>query len=264
MTPSAVDIGATLILVLPGFLSYRAALGRRADPSRRSILWQLAEMLEYSVYVHILGIGLVFLTSGVLGLFEVETHLSELPSRKPHEFLSTYFVEGVLLFTLYPVYVVLTAVAMGAYDVPHHAATGIVRLVGFLTRLLGAIPGLRWLRPPTPNFPVEPVWYRAFHVATDAFTQFRPEVIVKMKRGDIYYGKLMSYPIEPDTERAKDFLIAGATYVPANHQGRSYRLHDEDGGGTVLLNSADVDSIQVYYAPANNEEDPPTDLANPS
>lgn len=254
MTPSALDIGATLILVLPGFLSYRAALGRRADPTRRSLLWQLAEMLEYSIYVHILGVGLVFLIAGVLGVFQVETHLSELPSRKPHEFLSTYFVEGILLLTLYPIYIVGASVAMGAYDVPHHVATGIVRLVGLLVRLIGAIPGLRWLRPPTPNFPVEPVWYRAFHVATDGFTRFRPEVIVKMKRGDIYYGKLASYPIEPDTERAKDFLITGATYVPANHQGRSYRLYEEDFGGTVLLNSADVDSIQIYYAPAGDEE----------
>ena len=255
MTPSALDIGATLILVLPGFLSYRAALARRADPSRRSVLWQLAEMLEYSVYVHILGIGLLFFVTGFLGWFHVETHLSELPAKKPHEFLTTYFVEGVLLFTLYPLYVVGAAVVMGAYDVPNHTATGIVRGVGLIVRLIGAIPWLPRLRPPTPNFPVEPVWYRAFNVATDGFTTALPDVIVKMKRGDIYYGKLSSYPIELDTERAKDFLIIGATYLPENRPGRSYALFDQEGGGTVLLNSADVDSIQVYYAPPTDEEE---------
>ena len=138
MTPSALDIGATLILVLPGFLSYRSALSRRADPSRRSVLWQLAEMLEYSVYVHVLGVMLVFAVTAVLhSVFHLETHLSELPSKPPHEFLSAYFVEGILLFTLYPAYVVVVAVLMGAYDVPHSMATHIVRGFGLLVRGIG-------------------------------------------------------------------------------------------------------------------------------
>ena len=251
MTPSALDIGAILILVLPGFLSYRSALGRRADPSRRSALWQLAEMLEYSVYVHVLGVGLVFAAAAVLhSLFHLETHLSELPGKKPHEFLSAYFVEGTLLFTLYPLYVVVAAVLMGAYEVPHRMATGIVKGAGLLARGIGAIPGLGWIKPPRPNFPVEPIWYKAFHVATDGFALSRPEVMVRMKRGDIYYGVLVSYPIAPDSQREKDFLIDQATYAPAGHRGRLYRLQEQEGGGTVLLNSADVDSIQVYYDPA--------------
>ena len=250
MTPSALDIGATLILVLPGFLSYRSALSRRADPSRRSILWQLAEMLEYSVYVHVLGVALVFVITAVLrSTFHLETHLSELPGKAPHEFLSTYFVEGILLFTLYLAYVVVAAVLMGAYDVPHSMATHIVQGFGLLVRGIGAIPGLRRLRPPIAHFPVEPIWYKTFHVATGGFTRSRPEVMVKMKRGDIYYGLLESYPILPDSERSKDFVITRATYAPASGQGETYHLEQQEGGGTVLLNSADVDSIQVYYDP---------------
>ena len=216
-------------------------------------------MLEYSVYVHVLGVALVFAVTSVLrSVFHLETHLSELASGPPHEFLREYFTEGILLFTLYPAYVVGAAVLMGAYDVPHLMATQIVRGFGLLVRGIGAIPGLHWVKPPTAHFPVEPIWYKTFHVATDGFTQSRPEVMVKMKRGDIYYGLLASYPILPDSERSKDFVITRATYAPAGGEGDTYRLEQQTGGGTVLLNSADVDSIQVYYdqyEPADDTEE---------
>ena len=211
MTPSALDIGAILVLVLPGFVSYRSALARQADPSRRSTLWQLAEMLEYSLYVHLLGVALVLGVSALLdSAFHLELHLNELPSKQPHEFLSAYFIEGTLLFTLYPLYVVVASVLLGAYSIPHRAATGIVKGGGLLARGLGAIPYMGWIKPPSPDFPIEPIWYKAFHVATDGFTRSRPAVMVKMKRGDIYYGVLDSYPILPDSQRAKDFLIVHA------------------------------------------------------
>ena len=253
MTPSAWDIAAILVLVLPGFVSYRSALARRADPSRRSTLWQLAEMLESSLYVHLLGVALVFGVSALLdSAFHLELHLNELPSKQPHEFLSAYFVEGTLLFTLYPLYVVVASVLLGAYSIPHRAATGIVKGGGLLARGLGAIPYMGWIKPPSPDFPIEPIWYKAFHVATDGFTRSRPAVMVKMKRGDIYYGVLDSYPILPDSQRAKDFLIVQAQYAPAGHQEEPYRLEDMPGGGTVLLNSEDVDSIQVYYDPVED------------
>ena len=256
MTPSALDIGAVLVLILPGFLSHRSALARRADPARRSTLWQLAEMLEYSLYVHLLGVALVLGIAALLDCaFRLESHLSELPSMKPHEYLSAYFVEGTLIFTLYPLYVVVASVLMGAYSIPHQVATLIVMGGGRLARWIGAIPFLGWIKPPSPDFPVEPIWYKAFHVATRGFEESRPEVMVKMKRGDIYHGVLGSYPILPDSQRAKDFLIVQARYAPAGHQGRLHSLEAMNGGGTVLLNSADVDSIQVYYAPTEDVQE---------
>ena len=245
MTPSAVDIGAILILVLPGFLSYRSALSRRADPSRRSVLWQLAQMLEYSVYVHLLGIGLVFAIEALLhAIWHVDTHLDELSSRRPHEFLNEYFVEGTLLFTLYPLYVVVAAVLMGAYALPHVFATAIVRIGGLVVSTVSRLPWMSWMKLPMPDFPVEPIWYKTFNVATDGFQQSSPEVVVIMKRGDMYYGRLESYPILPDSESSKDFLITDAKYAPAG-LGRSFELSNQEGGGTVLLNSPNVDSIQA-------------------
>ena len=32
-----------------------------------------------------------------------------------------------------------------------------------------------------------------------------------MKRGDVYYGELASYPVLPDSQKEKDFLIKSAS-----------------------------------------------------
>ena len=193
MPKTAVDVAAVLLLVLPGFLAYRFALARRADPTRRSPLWQLAAMLEYSVYVHIVGIALIF---GVIWLltiiFGINSHLSELPSKGPQEFLISYFTEGVLLFTLYPVYVVFGAILMGVYDLPNWVAAAVVRGVSALTGKIGSMPGLKWVRSPRPGYPEEPIWYHAFSVEKGEISDAPPLLLVRMKRGDVYYGELAS------------------------------------------------------------------------
>ena len=71
--------------------------------------------------------------------------------------------------------------------------------------------------------------------------------MIRMKRGDIYYGELASYPLLPDSQKEKDFLIAKARFYPGGDPEKEYRLEDIDGGGTVLLNTAEVSSIDVYY-----------------
>ena len=152
MPSSAADIGAVLLLllVLPGFLAYRSALARRADPTRRSPLWQLSEILEYSLYVHVAGVGLLFGLVGILQSFGIDTHVRELPRQGPLEFIDAYFVEGMLLLTLYPVYVTFAATLMGAYDLPGWARGCLSRNHGpdeesFVNSLLalGAFPTSR-------------------------------------------------------------------------------------------------------------------------
>ena len=192
------------------------------------------------------GVWVAALLDSVFGL---ETHLSELPAKRPHEFLSGYFVEGSLLFILYSLYVIVAAVVMGAYEVPSRVATGIAKGSGLLARWVVRVPGLRWIKPPRPNFPQEPIWYHAFHVATGGFVEAQLSVLVRMKTGDIYYGEIEVYPVLPDSQREKDFLIRRAVYTRVGTPGKIFRLEDQPGGGTVLLNSADVDSMQIYYAP---------------
>ena len=248
MPKSALDIGAVLLLVLPGFLAYSFALARRADPVGRTPLWQLSEILKYSVYVHLAGAALVVGVAWLLGLLlEVENHLDELPGMGPQEFLGSYFAEGVLIFTLYPLYVVVGATLMGAYDLPSRTEGSIIRAASATTRAIGSVPGLRWVGPPRSSYPQEPIWYHAFHTDTDGLASARPLLLVRMKQGDIYYGELASYPLLPDSQKEKDFLISKARLYPGGNPEDEYVLEEVDGGGTVLLNTSDVSSIEVYY-----------------
>jgi hypothetical protein len=245
MPSTAVDIGAFLLLVLPGFLVYGFATDRRADPATHSPLWQLAEILQYSVYVHLLGIGLVFGIAWVIGRFGIHLHLDQLPRLSPTAFLSTYFLEGVLLFTLYPVYVVVAATIMGAYDAPSWTTANIVRATSGAARSIAHIPLLHWVKPPPPPFPREPIWHETFATLNGSGGPVR--VLVKMKLGDIYDGYIITYPILPDYQQSKDFLLTRASYFPKGDLTNEYRLEEIPGGGLVLLNASDVDSIQVYY-----------------
>lgn len=247
MSVSAADIAAILLLVLPGFLAYRFAVYRRVDPAERSPLWQLTEILEYSVYVHLVGIGLVFALHGILQSLGAETHLRDLPGRSPVDFLNDHFLTGSLLFTLYPVYVILASMIMGAYDLPTSVGNLVVRLTQGASSRVSSLPHLGWVRPPAPEYPREPVWYLAFNAIPRQTDAKRILLIVKMKLGDIYFGELASYPLQSDELKDKDFLLRNSRYYPGGDLDQEYRLDDADGGGTVLLNTADVDSIQVFY-----------------
>lgn len=68
-----------------------------------------------------------------------------------------------------------------------------------------------------------------------------------MKRGDVYYGEIASYPLLPDSQMEKDFLISKARFYPGGDPEDEHVLDEVDGGGTVLLNTSEVSSIEVYY-----------------
>lgn len=234
MPPKAADVAAILILVLPGFLAYRFAVARRADPSEQTPLWQLTEILEYSLYVHLLGAGLTLAVHYALAAFSVETHLNELLSLDPSQFVATYPGTGIPFFIGYPVYVLIGATFMGAYDIPRAVGNGLMR-------------AFARVRPPPPEYRREPIWYLALHEMRLGLQANRVLLLVKMKSGDIYYGELASYPIEPDHRKEKDFLVTKARFYPKGNLSDEYRLDDVDGEGAVLLNSDNVDSIQVFY-----------------
>lgn len=76
-------------------------------------------------------------------------------------------------------------------------------------------------------------------------------VSVKMKgSGDIYVGRLTSYPIVPDIEPDKDFLIIQTHYYKSGNYQDGQDLTAIDEIGAVLLNSGNVESIRVIYPPA--------------
>ena len=84
-------------------------------------------------------------------------------------------------------------------------------------------------------------------------TESENDVVVSIKlknSGDVYVGRLTSYPIVPDVEPDKDFLITQAHYYKGGNHQDSQDLAAIDGIGAVLLNSGNVESILVIYSPA--------------
>ncbi len=257
MSVSDQGIWFFLLLVFPGFLSYRAALARSPDPSRRSTLWQLAEIAEYSIYIHLLGIALLFLASVALDFFGgLSLHSVEIVTLGPANFLTSYPIEGVITSICYTTYVVIAAVLMGLYKAPHAVASGLSNGFDFSVRGLRHLPLLSRIPSPSQSFPDEPVWYKAFHEAAQASSHVRPELYLRMKSGDIYYGELASYALLPDDQIEKDFLIRKALYVSATAPRPIVNLENQAGGGTVLLNTSNVESIQVYYVPFAQDSSP--------
>ena len=95
MPSVAVNIAALLVLILPGFLSYRFVVLRSADPSQRSPLWQLSEMLEHSLYVHLIGVALIVLVHFTLEWsLGLSSYAAVLLQKGPHAFLNSYFSES--------------------------------------------------------------------------------------------------------------------------------------------------------------------------
>ena len=83
----------------------------------------------------------------------------------------------------------------------------------------------------------------------DNYGKVIPLVIVTMKSGDVYIGRLVMYPIVPDTENEKDFLIDNARFYKQGIADQEQDLSKLDGIGAVLLNTANVESIRIYYQP---------------
>lgn len=252
----ALDIAAVLLLVLPGFLAYRFAVLRRVDASRRSAIWQAAEFLEYSVYVHLIGAGLAAIIHFALGAFGVNTHIGFLVENSPEVFLAEHTTQAVLWFTLYPLYVIFITPVLGAYDCPVKVSNSIVNLLAIVSNLRSKWP---MLPKPEEAYPSDPIWYSAFNQKTEGYWPKIPYVFIKLKNGDAYYGKMHSYPITSDTNPNKDFLITEARYFEKGGDRIGIDLADNNADTAVLLNSANVDSIVIYYAsvPLDREAESP-------
>ena len=242
MLASISDVALVLVLVLPGFLSYRTALARSADPSRRSTLWHLSGMLEYSVYIHVVGLVLFLGAATLLGWVGlIELHYSILTEEGIQPYVADYGIEALSSLLLYIIYVVVMAELLGEYRVPLRAAEGVSACASWLSNKARPFP------KPHPANPERPVWYDVFHEATAGYREGRPQVIVRLKSGDTYIGELESYPVVADDVAEKDFSISKAVWQPSEFPGQSLDLALQPGGGIVLINTVNVESIQVFY-----------------
>ena len=236
MPDSEIGILFILVLMLPGFLVHRFVDSQRADPTQRSTVWEISQMVQYSTYIHIQGIGMLALILWILSRFFEPDLLTRILDSGLAEFVRTSPVIASGIGAGYVGYIIVTASLFGAYNVPK-------RFEDFLI----SIPGRFF----TPNnaIPPEPVWFRAFNSLTDNYRLSQPYLLVNMKGGACYFGALGSYGIVADHETSNDFMLTDTIYYPSGIDGDSYELNDTDEVGAVLLNTSNVESIHIYYHP---------------
>ena len=249
MLVTASSAVALLLLVLPGFLAYRFAVLRRDDPTRVSPLWQLSEILEYSAYVHLIGVALSAAIAATLERgFGIATHAGNLVRVEPSEFLKSHPWEAGLWLILYSIYVIISATLLGTWDFPKLVRESIFRFsIGVAKSVFQRLPCFRGIALPIEPYPQNPVWQYAFDIRVNNYGNVIPLVIVTMKSGDVYFGRLVTYPIVPDTENEKDFLIDNTRFYKQGNPDDERNLSKLDGVGAVLLNTVNVESIQIYY-----------------
>ena len=251
----AIDVWTVFLLVLPGFLAYRFAVLQRPDPSRRSAIWQISEILEHSLYVHLIGIVLAFALHYCLNHWlGVASNLEGFFRLGPQGFLESHFGEATRWYIGYTIYLIFASAIIGSYEIPRECSRRIVDVARWIPehwRIFG------WLPTPKTSHPQEPIWYHAFRqmpaLSESTPTESENDVVVSIKlknSGDVYVGRLTSYPIVPDVEPDKDFLITQAHYYKGGNHQDSQDLAAIDGIGAVLLNSGNVESILVIYSPA--------------
>ena len=245
MPLTLLNIGAILLLVLPGFLAYRFAVWRRADVTQRSPLWQISEMLEYSAYVHLIGalltVGVHFILKGALG---IDTHFHIAFQEGLDQFFTKHITEATTVVILYATYVIASSAIIGAYGIPLMVSSGIVKFPEWLAT---NVKFLRWIPVPPRIYPQEPIWYYAFNNLTENYATKAPYLMVTLKNNDAYFGQLDTYTIAPDTESEKDFLIIHAHYYRNGDLSNGQQLDSLDGIGAVLLNTVNVNSVKIYY-----------------
>ena len=206
------------------------------------------------MYVHLLGsIGIIGVHFALLQIFRLDSGVQILVQDGPSDFLKTHSIRAVAYFTLYPIYVVVTSAALGAYGIPLKISSAIANLPDRVTRLHKS---LRWFPTPQEIYPQEPVWYHAFNSMTEGYKSSLPYVMVVLKSRDAYFGQLLTYPIAPDTENQKDFLIKHAIFYEGGLLTEGQQLDLLDGVGAVLLNTSNVDSIKIYYHDPQEDANP--------
>ena len=225
------------IVILPGWLSItanRVYHPRVLDTSTIMMLWGM--MFYHASVVHAIGIVIVATATliqkeyflGTLGLLRVLTE-------GPADFAKASPGIGFGLFGAYSLWLFFGSIASGIVDAPFRFTRG----AGWLLRTARLAPE---------PLSEEPIWYSALNVDRTNTSKANVQLRVRMKNGDVYVGSLHSYPILPDIAKAKDFRLGDSVLYPGGDTSSPIEMYFSSlGGGGVLLNTANVSSIEYLY-----------------
>ena len=233
------------IIVLPGWLSISAAQLHHPRLIDRTgvMLWGM--LFYHAAVVHAIGIAVSALLIFALPGYFLETlRIQSILTDGAYAFASKSPGAALALFSGYFMWMVIASVVSGVVNLPAKLTYG----VGWLLRKANLA-----------SDPISdaPVWYEAFHRDRRESGKEGIQVTVRMKNGDIYKGSLFSYPLDlPDSAEAKDIKLGDSVLYPNGDESSPIDLDfTEFGGGGVLLNTANISSIQYLFHDEYDYED---------
>ena len=227
-------IGSILVLIivlLPGGLSITVNRLYNPSVSDKSTLMEWSMLMFHATVAHIIGVALMTLFLSIWHSFATG------------EFTFQFFGLGglsdemlnipwVQLFS-YVVVLVIVSVLSGILDFP-----------SWVTYVVAWGTGRRKSdRKPLYD---RSIWYEALSVGARSADKKNVQVRVRMVNGDVYIGELQDYPVLPDSENAKDFVISGRVRYYDAAEGDAFDINFGDSGG-VLLNTGNVTSVEYRY-----------------
>ena len=224
------------IVVLPGWLSITAnrVYHPRVLDTSPMMLWGM--MFYHASVVHTIGIVVVTVATLIHEKFYLDTlGLARVLTEGPADFIKASPGTAFGVFSAYFIWLFFGSITSGIVDAPSRLTRGL----GWLLRTAKLAP-----EPLSEH----PVWYSALNIDRRNANQSNVQLRVRMKNGDVYVGSLHSYPILPDVAKAKDFRLGDSVLYPGGDTSSPVEMYFSSlGGGGVLLNTANVSSIEYLY-----------------
>lgn len=237
------------LVLLPGWISVTA--GRLHSPRilDRTAVMQWGLLIYHAVVVHIVSILISVLLAGILTLILSDFFFTTLA-------IDRLFIDGVreyiesdpgLGFTVLGGYAFLLVIVSGF--------SGVVDLPSKITEQIS------WCarKCKIASDPVSdvPLWHIAWRDKRLNADKSNVQLVVRMKNADVYIGKLYEYQGESEPENSRDIILSGDIILwPGGDASNTVELpFEEHGGGGVMLNSANISSIEYLYHGENKEDE---------
>ena len=193
-------------------------------------------MLYHATIIHILAIALVTILTLIFPNYFLDTlKLEEVLSNGPYDFIKDSPTVGFTTFGLYALWVVVGSIVSGVADLP----SALINVVGSVLSKLKLAPE---------RLIDDLVWHYAFTTDGNSNKELGVQVRVRMKNSNVYVGYLRSYPILSDSVNSKDFRLGSSVLYENGDTSSPIELDfDNTEGGGVLLNTANVSSIEYLY-----------------
>ena len=237
------------LVVLPGWVSITCSQLYNPRETERAALMQWGMLVYHAAVVHMFITALIVLSVIIWPGFFLDTlDVDFAVTDGISAYLKKLPTIGSTTMFVYVLVLVVASLISGIADVPLKLVSG----VGTLARIVKLSDN-----------PVSdvPLWYRAWEIDRELFRQDLEAVsstrdtvevgiqmLVRMKNGDVYVGKLHEYQLKSDEGNSKDIMLGGEIILwPSGDSSEEIVLSFDQGSGGTLINSENISSIEYLY-----------------